>query len=234
MDHNSNSRFMLIFNARCGSTWLMQLLNSRPGVWCEDEVFAPEHLDPQRQLASIRDFFTHPHEQTHVGFKLKVNDIADPQGLRTLADELGVRVLLLTRRNLVRRAISLYRGWALSERSGDWNLRDPDAERIGAVEIPAKNFVQRVEECIREDEALWDFGAGLSTAPVALWYEDLHASLPNEAIRIGLALGLERPYGFGEVEIRKHSPGSLDELVSNVGTLRSASEGKWWSWGFDY
>jgi len=94
---------------RTGSTLLASLLSSHPAVQCDGEILEAKVPDPVGHVASCEAASKKP----VYGFKVKVYQLSDIQNinpgvfLRQMATA-GAKLIFLTRRNLLRHALSNY------------------------------------------------------------------------------------------------------------------------------
>lgn len=131
-------RFLVLGEARTGSSVLVQALNSSPHVRCFREVFNADvdFVDFQMDgydnfsaqdlalrsgdpLAFLREriFCPHPDPVRAVGFKLLYGQVwSFPNVLDRLVEDTEIRVLHLRRRNLLRALVSLQ----MAQRTGVW------------------------------------------------------------------------------------------------------------------
>src|SRR5687767_10165587 len=104
----AHGRFVVFAQGRSGSTLLADLLNSSPDVYCEEEILTFPRLWPALYVHAR----SAGHNHCVYGFKVKIHHLTDDQGiddpngfLRRITDE-GWQVIHLTRRNVVRQALS--------------------------------------------------------------------------------------------------------------------------------
>lgn len=103
-----NQKFVILCLHRSGSTLLASLLDSHPSIHCENELLYYRKMFPLRYL----ECRTRLSPKDNFGFKLMPNHIGY-QGFQNAGQfmaelaELGYRMVNLTRRNLLRAAVSL-------------------------------------------------------------------------------------------------------------------------------
>lgn len=108
--HKSNmpvTKFVIFAQGRTGSTLLVDLINSHPGIHCDDEILKRKVLFPglfirARSALSEKDVY---------GFKVKIYQLWDQKvrdSKQFISDlyEHGWKIIYLTRRNIFRQTIS--------------------------------------------------------------------------------------------------------------------------------
>lgn len=211
-------RFLVLSMARSGSTMLVTLLNSIPGVFCDGELLSRRRLWPHafvRGRASNR--------ATNVyGFKLlmyqaqQVHARHDTlQLIRGFLDD-GFRPILLTRVNVLAQALSNQRAMD----SGEYHMKR-EQKRKGPFEANIRML-------------LWTMNAMMERAELAkkavepydrleLVYE--HDLLDEQNIQPTMNrtcdfLGVER--AEANTALKKISPARLEALVTNPQAVRAA------------
>lgn len=236
--------------ARCGSTFLLSLLNSHPRIRAFGEIFRDTHrigwdLHPyDRDLQSPtlvqsmwsdpvgfleeQVFGSPPPEIAAVGFKLFYYHAQDAAGRRLwdhLAGRAGLYVIHLKRRNTLRELLSLKR----AEQTGEWARWQTDDRDVPPIELS-------VETCRREFEYARDarrrydnFFAGRSMLQVA--YEDLVRHQNRETGRVQAFLGVD----VRELTptIVKQSRDPLSRAIANYAQLEQTFRGTEWEPFFD-
>jgi LPS sulfotransferase NodH len=134
-----HATFVILCLGRVGSELLVSLLDSHPDVRCYGELFAPpyeapdegfahsEQNDPRlyiAELASGRDAA----DAAAIGFKLPLSSIQAHPNAVTLLDDPELRVIRLTRENLLAQQVS----GILAFRTGVWKQRTGE-ESYGGV-----------------------------------------------------------------------------------------------------
>jgi len=263
------ARFVILGHARTGSTLLAQALNSHPRIMCFGEVFNWVHHyvdfaldgyddsniddfnlrknDPAAFLQK-RIFCQPPGMSSAVGFKLHYFHCSPPWGFTTLLDHLaqdkGIRILHLQRRNMLRSLASE----KIAAVTGDYSrirlmtrLRSipkafvhPARAFKRARTLVAQNVLRgrmprrvtlSVEECrayfeetksaVKQHDELFREHDKLS-----LFYEEILSARDDVFARAQSFLGVE-PQVL-TVALRKQSPDDLRALIENYDELRKA------------
>lgn len=211
-------RFVVLFQARSGSTYLTEALDSHPEIYAAGEMFAQRKSKGEAQLAAIESFykFVPESEPRAMGFKTKLIDVADGPGFRNLLREVRARVILLGRRNRVKHAVSWFTSQRLFESTGDWNrYGDHDA---GALTIDPEQFDHRLSYFETNGRKLESYVMTVEAPTLCLYYEDL---LLRKRETIDLALHF---LGVNPVEVsgkaRKNTGDDLRQVVANFDELR--------------
>jgi hypothetical protein len=126
-DLTSRIRAVILTTQRTGSTFLVECLGSHPDIECAGEILigAPDRPRPQyrgrfKQLVKIANVFTsgawrpaHRMDGFYAGgdvkvraFKAMYNQLANPFALRYLRENTSIRVLHLSRQNLLKVHVS--------------------------------------------------------------------------------------------------------------------------------
>jgi hypothetical protein len=182
--------FAIIFEGRNGSSQLVSCLNGHPNVLCYPEVFVNKDLDQQleilrgikrhldiRQLnpyAGNRRYYPLGFEEkwstaflSAVGFKTKLIDVRHiPIFLDALATA-DFSLLYLTRKNIVKAAVSYFNGLRLASRTKQWNA-EKTTDILGPIAIEPKALEEYILQ--REHEG-----------SLHRWFFDLY---PGRKLRI--------------------------------------------------
>jgi LPS sulfotransferase NodH len=224
-------RFVVLFEGRSGSTYLVEALASHPDIHARKEYFAAlakrvkdRDAQPGVQLSWARNFYSSESCAGYgaVGFKTKWLDILEPEAFADFLRRGRFRILLLQRRNRIKLVVSLFRAVQLAEETGQWNLYD-ERHRQAPMAIDPQAFAQRLAAVQARNLGLRQFAAGLGLPTLELYYEDI---LENDQ------LVFDRVCRFLEVSpqplagrTRKHTSDDLRDALANFDELRSAYAG---------
>jgi LPS sulfotransferase NodH len=221
--HDPVTTFVLFFQGRAGSTYLIEALDSHPAIVAEKEELSVEWMKERSasaQLQWARKFLTPPFSEgcRAVGFKTKLKDVLDPEGLGQLLKDLNTRVILLRRRNLVKLAISFLNAERLHDATGDWNLyaakdRPPPVSLDPSV---FRNYLTGVEEADRE---LVDYVRRLGLQTLCIYYEGLFGAQQATLVEVLSFLGV--PIRPVEGRCLKNTSDDLRQAVLNLDELQS-------------
>ncbi|HET7178062.1 MAG TPA: Stf0 family sulfotransferase [Solirubrobacterales bacterium] len=208
--------FVILCLGRSGSTLLAELLGSCPEIWMEGEILAGRSDSSwQAQTSRLARFLASARASGSqaAGFKAKLTDVLAPEDFRLLLREEGFHLVLLTRRDVVKQALSWIYADRLFERYGVWNVTR-DGIDFEPLAVDGAELVRRIKILERGREALLRFvdTCGLSITRVG--YEVLQESPPAEAGRVARALGVTPSLGL-ESRLRKHTPDRLIDAVAN-------------------
>lgn len=216
------TRFIVLFLGRTGSTYLMDMLDRHRWIRARPEVLVNlKEAGHEAQAAWMRRLYTRrPPWVKAVGHKTKLWDVLDPDGLRAMVHELGVRVIAMRRREPVRAVISSIRSHELYERTGLWELRD-ERDRPGPTRIDPDQLLERLGHWDAAERQLDAFIGTLDTPKLDLWYEDLLDDRDAELARVGSFLGVRvLPRVADRSPIRKLTPADLRDAVANYDEIR--------------
>ncbi|MEX0874356.1 MAG: hypothetical protein WD646_13060 [Actinomycetota bacterium] len=217
--------FCIVTNGRSGSSLLVDLLDSQPRIWCDEELFSVWRDMPRLYVRGRLHGARYRGYQAY-GFKLNTLGLAEqflstsPKGgpvrlLRHLAAD-GFAFIHLRRRNLLRQAIS-----ALRAEEGRFHYRTSD-------EIPTKRLEIDVPTVLGLMTRFEVHDAGLATIYEAVphatfWYEDdladperQHATVEAVCKLLGL------PVHPSSTELRKVGGSPLEQEVANFDELTAS------------
>ena len=219
-------RFAIYGQGRTGSRLLCDLLESHPDITCDLEILAERASNPRSLIeAHARLAQTRAH-----GFKFKhyqlterhgVNDVA---GFLTDLHEGGWRYIYLSRRNVVRHALSsiLRASTGVTHRLGDKPTGAKDEYprvRVDVDELRTWIEQKRERETIELD-ALGD----LPRIDV-VYDDDLVGTESQTAATARIVEWLGLPPAPMSAKIRPNTPKRLSDLVDNLDELRRAFDG---------
>lgn len=221
------SPFIILFVERDGSTYLTSLLISHPGVKAVYERFAvmrQKGLSGEDQLAWARKFWTRPlfGKVGAIGFKTKLVDVLDVNGLAELMSELRVTTLQMHRNNTVKAVVSRMNARRLHEESGNWNLyREKD--RMPPMEIDLAAFDKQLQERKRSEAELARFVDRLDLPTLDVSYESLLTDRDVTLLRVFEALGV--PAHSVTSKTIKHTSDDLRDVILNFDELKARYAG---------
>ena len=225
--NTTHSKFAILFTGRSGSSYLTSMLDSHPNIICEGEMLAQiVHVGepPEKQLAWSRQFYdsARPQDIRSVGYKTKLSDVVDPGGFRRLLDDLGVRLIHLIRRNLVKQVISALNAERLHQKTGQWNIQD-EGERLGPFSVDEKTFDSLLKNRMAGEKKLAESIAEIGRSAKQVVYEDLLRK-PDETLQ-DLYDFLDVPSRPVVSQFRKHTPDDLRAVVTNFDELKQRYAG---------
>lgn len=180
--------FVILFPGRTGSSWLVSALEGHPRIDVRGEILVG--LDAARQRRLIEERLGTGSPTTRVrGFKTKLKDVADLDGLRaTIGDR--VRVVHMQRRDLLRLAISTVNARRLHRSTGRWNRSDGVRE-LPPLEIDVGVMIETIDACAAAVERLGTFVASLAAPVLEVDYAEVLES-PSELLqRVQRHVGVE-------------------------------------------
>jgi len=210
------TRFILLGEGRSGTSLLREELNRRwTEIHARGEIFSPEIRDLSASFQEIAgEAFADDAGATIVGFKL-FSTQATEQQISTMLQLDGMRVIILRRRNPLRRYVSDQ----IARQTGRWR-EHRSSTPLEAIPIAARRItidlqdletsLQISEDRFREFDRL-TFGV----PKVGIWYEDLTADLNGELRRIATFLGAGEPAHEPPPSLVRQNPESLRDLIVN-------------------
>ena len=214
--------FVIICQGRCGSTLLVELLNSSEEINVDGEILAgglQQNWPVQNTRLERFVAYPVPLPVRALGFKAKLSDIVDTHAFRIFLRTKGFHVVVLTRADLVKQALSWIYAERLFERIGEWNLVHGDLQ-FEPIAVNCSDLVQRIRALERGRDALFEFVASCELETTIVRYETLKDSPEAEAKRIAWALGVT-PTKQLCATVRKHTPDELGDAVANPEEVRA-------------
>lgn len=227
--------FILLFQGRSGSTWLISGLGQHPEVFAtSDEILIPVQVrGSQAQLATAKEYLRAPIVSRHKarGFKTKLTDLLDRHAFSGLVRQLNASVVLLSRRNRIKLVVSWMNGERLYESTGRWTLYDGSSRPRIPFVIDEADFQTRlalVEDQIKE---MHNYAQQLGVPIYALEYEDLlldwDGALASVCKFLGVAASLVRGASI------KNTDDDLRRVIANFEDLRDRFAGTKYESMFD-
>jgi LPS sulfotransferase NodH len=212
-------RFVILFIGRSGSTYLVDALGSHPEVCAQWEGLLGKK-GPEAQLQRAREFFTQSSQEGYpaVGFKTKLSQVKDREGFARLLEEMGARIILLQRRNIVKHVVSWVNSERIHDATGRWNLWNEE-NRLPPATIDVAKFDRRLDQVEKGKRALESYAKNTDLPTLWLYYEDLLVDKQETLERIFSFLGVRfEPVRGGSI---KNTSDDLREALSNFHELRS-------------
>jgi hypothetical protein len=126
------TKFIVVFQGRAGSTYLIDVLNRHPEITARGEILARAYhmLHPREkfigaknlyaiigwslqgrlaesQLKRAKSLYSDPAlKSTVVGFKAKLRHIVDPLGMKEFLESNGVKTIVMDRKNFVKKTVA--------------------------------------------------------------------------------------------------------------------------------
>jgi LPS sulfotransferase NodH len=219
-------RFVILFPGRVGSTYLVSALAEHPEVVADGERLSG--LRPrgaEAQLAWARTFLRGPvvGRARARGFKTKLRDVQDPQGFADLVGDLDVRVLLMSRRNDVKHAVSRVTAKDLHEATGRWNRYDEAGAAPAPVHVDLERFHRLLDGVIADKAEIADYVRSLDRPTLEVEYEQLLAGPTAVFAQVQEFLGV-RPRDLRGATV-KNTSDDLRDVVANFDELRASVTG---------
>ena len=233
------TRFVVLFEGRSGSTFLIESLASHPEIRTEKEYLSTLRkriergkAPPDAQLRWVEEFLEVGAESgcRAVGFKTKFRDILDPGELKAVLQRLGAKIILLRRRNRIKLLVSLMNAVRLNEKTGDWNLYDRN-QRIPRLHIDPNEFAGWFEKTESRHRELTEYAEAFGLPMLKLFYEDILRDWPVTQSRVCEFLGV--PARALQAGTQKHTSDDLRDVVINFAQLKAAYVGTTYEAMFD-
>ena len=226
------THFCVLFEGRTGSSMLGGILNQNRGIsflgeeagtlcsngWCAQRRWI-ETLFERPQELNDRRF---QHESRAIGFKIKLRETADRRSFRACLEHFQVKIIHMTRKNLVKQVVSSIRAMALYKRTGLYNLRADEHEHL----MPSRSAiaVQEFDRVLRwigsSNSQLECFVASLQQPVLGVSYEELIGDTKGCVARVCDYLVVPK-HDF-RVPTLKVSNDDLRDCIENYDELRAA------------
>lgn len=181
-------------------------------------------LDAEAQRRYLRSLYldARPAPVIAAGFKTKPKDVWDLDEFARMLAELDVRVIALTRRNLVKLAVSTLNARRLHDATGRWN-RTVETPAPGPLAVSAEELATTIERCAAAQAEVTSFAAACGRPVLPLDYEDLLADRERWLGSVLDFLELPRRALSGEVE--KSTADDLRIALADFDGLRDRFRG---------
>ncbi|MEE2925102.1 MAG: sulfotransferase domain-containing protein [bacterium] len=228
--------FVILFDGRAGSSYLVSLLNQHKNILCHHEIFAYKEdkerdilqnflnvnfVFPRTNLDSeiSQDTFISGREKLEaIGFKAKLCDIDELDSFAEFLKANSVKVIHLYRRNVIKSLVSTFNGQRLSkEKNGLWNIPSNDSTELGQISIDPQEFRNWFHGRILCERVTQDFVEDLPLDVLRISYEDLFCQHEVSTKRILNFLGFKSVKLRGK--FKKITSDKLSEAVSNLDAL---------------
>lgn len=210
------TRFIVLTENRSGSTLLGEELHRRwPEIRSLGERFS--NLDSSEfddfESVARRTFLDDTGEEI-VGCKIFSGHVSEPQ-LKALLQLEGMRVIILRRRNQLRRYVSL----KIANKTAEWQvnkfrLKDqPLTVEKRSISIDRWDLIKGI--ITSSNRFQWFDRVTVGIPRIDVWYEDLSAHLDDELRRVATFLGAEAPAQEFPPRLKRQNPEPLRDLVTN-------------------
>jgi len=227
-------KFIVLFIARAGSTYLTELLNSHPNILMQGErlvglnkitgVYPAEHHSQAKYTSKYFRKIRRPSINA-VGFKTKHTDITNLDQYGQLLKAMDVSTIHLSRENTVKRVVSWFRGENLNKVLGEWNIHKEE-QRTPRIHIPCGLLLERLESVERWDLELREFIYSNQFRVLEISYEELLRSKDSTVNSVCDFLEISRI--STDAAVMKNTSDNLEEAIANYDeVIRALSNTKW-------
>jgi hypothetical protein len=236
------TNFIILYQGRSGSSYLIDSLDQHPDITALPEILVslrylikPDeqlgHIKKtyammirfwrgtpaQRQLERVRNLYDNPRRASKaVGFKTKVRDIEAPIEMKEILKSRCVKVILMERKNFVKKAVAYIYAFRLHDKTKQWHLF-AEKDRMAPQQICFEEFDPMLKRMIYEHRTLQAYVDYLDAPTLNLEYEDLLRNKDQWFQSIFDFLGVEP----SKLETHEYYPMTLMIFVSPYLTLRN-------------
>lgn len=232
-------KFFILFEARSGSSHLVSLLNSSPQITCYAEMYTGQSDRTANRLTraflageplhTINEWSLDRHGSVDLGkrpactgFKTKIYDIPHAKHKLRRLEAAGVTLILLTRQNVLKQAVSREASLQLYQRSGAYNANSSD-EAVRQLTVDPAEVIAFAEVYDANQRALHAHYDAWKNPKASFTYEELLADQSKVISQICNLLDL------AEFEPRsgvsKNLDDSLRSAIANYDDLAAALDG---------
>lgn len=214
--------FVIFMPGRTGSSYLVSCLKRHSQIAIEGERLVGIK-NAAAQMEWMNKFYGQwRFRKKAVGFKTKLKDVGDQEGLRDLLNRMNVKVVIALRHDIVRQAISVLNARKLIELHGVWN-RNSATPELGKLVVDTEQLVREIEEVEKRNQELDAFNQTIQSPKLTLYYEDLCASCDTELQRVQQFLGVTPRRLEGRT--LKSTPDNLRDALANYDEVVGRFEG---------
>ena len=230
--------FVVIFEGRTGSSYLVSCLNSHPRVLCYPEILAD--VGPRRQerivsaivnghpvekinpYASDKRYYHEPSGQKRdleaVGFKTKLYQVRNLERFFFSLQDNAFKLIYLKRKNIIKSVLSLCNAHNLRREYGIWNA-EHENRVLGAVHVDPEVFVRKLKERILLESAHEKFYEAYGGEKKIWYYEDLVSD------QDGVFCALQNYLNVTHLQLSgkffKNTPDTLSDAIENYDEIRN-------------
>lgn len=225
--------FIIIISGRSGSSYLRDLLNQDPRIFMWGEMLV--NKSDRQQKEALQDFFTGKLAQRDglvgkevLGFKTKLNDVADLKHLQELIERYQPHIIINRRQNHLRQAISRARMLVLLDRTVEKYGKPHHSPRskadiVDAIEVDVDNICKFTKDFETRDSILANFSHAMGNLASTIYYEDF-AEHPQVAIdRLSSILNIKIKVENYDITY-KNTAQDLRQAISNYDELKTKLE----------
>lgn len=225
--HWRRQRFVILFHPRSGSSWLRSILAANPNFEMGFELLG-DVKEPARQEEVVREFLGERYRFKKidaVGFKLGGYQVRDPEAIRRQLKDQNAKIIVLTRKNLLKVAVSQIRRGELA-RETEKALGKRLQNRVDGVappppsQIAPNKLVATMRQAEKAREQTEELAAYLGRPVLSLNYEqlleDLDRVLDKAEKFLGVPIKVRDRY-----TPRKNTPDDLKAAVANLDEIAS-------------
>ena len=223
--------FLLFFQGRTGSGWIMSLLGQHPDVSIRMEWLHRFATAAEQEEAALAFYAGAEPGIKAIGFKEQLSNIRDPDALaEPLAGLDGFVPIMMARRNLVKESISQLRVKALAERYGRANLRKGE-QPVEPTELDVAELQRMLTRRRQRREHLEAFVQRHFPDAHRMFYEDALADTIGVLRRLCDVLGVDAGFAFTleATEFVKNTDNDLRKVLVNYDEIARALDGTEWA-----
>src|SRR5215210_1178659 len=208
--HQVEQRFAIVGNARTGSNYLLDGLNSSPSIRMYHEIFASHNREVGKDFEkTLSTVYQYESKSTKiVGFKVFYNHLTEDEWKKFVAHR-DLKIIHLTRRNRLRTVISL----EIAFKTGQWTKAGQSGgPKEKGVRLDPFKLIKQIEQ-IEQGEAATR-ARFCDREMLEVVYEELVRS-PQQVFRsVSEYLGVDG-IDSSKIRLKKQNPEGLAQLIIN-------------------
>ena len=226
-DHRRDTdtkKFIILGQARTGSSLLKELLDSHPDIQCEGELFNPTCKYLQQSLAlQFLQWYPFPYlnyrkslsMKPMYGCKIQPHQIKFFHTRITQLQKKGWKIIHIQRKNVLRQVLSAL----IAQKTGCWHRNAQDDTPVYSVRITPSELLPAVAWRLRQGERE---SALLEEIPhfSVLYEEDLLHEENRDAVATFLLSYLELPWYAMSSNFARTDPRAYSEIIESWDELR--------------
>ena len=223
--------FLVFFQGRAGSGWIMSLLRQHPQVFPRMEWLHRFEAAAEQEEAALAFYAGARPRIKAIGFKEKLANIHQPDAFaERLAALDGFVPIVMARRNLVKESISQLRSKALIERHGRANLRAGE-QPVEPTELDVAELEEMLLLRQERRELLEAFIQQHFPHAHRLFYEDALAHTAGVLRQLCGVLGVDAGFEFAldATPFVKNTDDDLRKVLVNYDEIARALQGTEWA-----
>lgn len=237
-----SKHFVIIFEGRTGSSYVVSCLNSHPDILCYPEILANSTETKQKKtlntfarnqslapnnLISLRDAYFHckntkQHPVQVSGFKTKLHQLKNLPSFYRFIHKHQFKLIYLKRKNLLKSIISELNAIRLKKKHGIYNAENTNQIQ-GSIYIDPEKFITHLQQRLLSETAHETFFNACQLSKHIFYYEDMIKSELLFFQELLFYLNVE-PISL-QGKFHKNTPDNISDAIANYDEIRTLIKG---------